>query len=279
MIATYAAAQILRVLPRERITRAVGRLCDLPLPQAVTSAVVGVYSRAYRVDMHEAVMPDGGFASFDEFFTRPLRDGARPLSTDTDAIVSPADGRIDSFGPVEKNGVFRVKDQDYTALDLVGDPEDARRYEGGQFAIVYLSPRDYHRVHAPVGGTISLVRSFPGDLYPVNSIGERHVPKLFSVNRRVAVCIDSETHGRVTVVLVGAMIVGRITVSCIEARDVPLGEHRLDPGYVVARGDEIGKFHLGSTAVIFVEPGKARPWGIQGGPVKMGESLHGAGTR
>ena len=279
MIATYAAAQILRALPRERITRAVGRLCDLPMPQAVTSAVVGIYARAYRVDMAEAVTPDGGFSCFDAFFTRPLRDGARPLCPDEGALVSPADGRIDSFGIIERDGVFRVKGKDYTALDLVGDADDARRYEGGQFAIVYLSPRDYHRVHAPAGGTISLVRSFPGEYFPVNSIGEMHVPKLFSVNRRVSICIDSEEHGRVTVVMVAAMIVGRITASGIDARDVPFGDHRLEPGYAVKRGDEIGMFHLGSTAVIFVEPGKARPWGIQGGPIRMGESLHGADSR
>jgi phosphatidylserine decarboxylase len=279
MIATYAAAQILRVLPRERITRAVGRLCDLPLPQAVTSAVVGIYSRAYRVDMAEAVTPDGGFTSFDAFFTRLLRDGARPLCPDEGALVSPADGRIDSFGIIERDGVFQVKGKDYSAIDLVGDADDARRYEGGQFAIVYLSPRDYHRVHSPAGGTISLVRSFPGEYFPVNGFGETHVPKLFSVNRRVAICIDSETHGRVTVVMVAAMIVGRITVSGIDARDVPFGEHRIEPGYAVKRGDEIGMFHLGSTAVIFVEPGKARPWGIQGGAIRMGESLHGADTR
>jgi len=276
MISTYAAAQILRVLPRERITRAVGRLCELRLHPAVSSAVVSVYARAYRVDMDEAVLPEGGFTSFDEFFTRPLRDGARPVCPDQGAIVSPADGRIDSFGRVDGAGTFFVKGREYSVIDLVGDAEDARRYEGGQFAIVYLSPRDYHRVHAPVGGNITLVRSFPGELYPVNSIGEEHVPKLFAVNRRVSICIDTEEQGRVTVVMVGAIVVGRITVSGIEARDVPIGEHKLEPGYKVGRGDEIGMFHLGSTAVLFVEPGKARPWGIQGGPVRMGESLHGA---
>ncbi len=276
MIATYAAAQILRVLPRERITRAVGRLCDVRLHPAVASAVVGIYARAYHVDMAEAVLPPEGFESFDAFFTRPLQDGKRPISADADAIVSPADGRVEALGPIAPGGAFKIKGKDYSAIDLVGDADDARRYEGGQFAVVYLSPRDYHRVHAPAAGKIALVRSFPGDLYPVNSIGERHIPMLFARNRRVAICIDTESHGRVTVVMVGAMIVGRITVTGIEARDVPFGEHKLSPACDVARGDEIGMFHLGSTAVVFVEPGKARPWGIQGGPVRMGESLHGA---
>jgi phosphatidylserine decarboxylase len=179
MIATYAAAQILRVLPRERITRAVGALCDIPLPPAVASAVVGTFARAYGVDMDEAVHPEGGYSCFDAFFTRPLRDGVRPICDDADAIVSPADGRVESFGPIERNGTLQIKGRNYTALDLVGDPVDARRYEGGQFAVVYLSPRDYHRVHAPAAGQITIVRSFPGDLFPVNSIGERHIPMLF----------------------------------------------------------------------------------------------------
>ena len=129
--------------------------------------------------------------------------------------------------------------------ELVGDPAEVARYEGGQFAIVYLSPRDYHRVHAPVAGEVTLVRSLPGDYFPVNSIGERHVDSLFSINRRVAIVIDTPTKGRVTVVMVGAMIVGRITVRAIDARDVPLGTHVLDPALPVAAGAEIGMFHLG----------------------------------
>jgi phosphatidylserine decarboxylase len=149
---------------------------------------------------------------------------------------------------------------------------DARRYHGGQFAVVYLSPRDYHRVHAPVSGRVTVVRSMPGDLYPVNSIGERHVPSLFATNRRVAIVIDTERQGKVTVTMVGAMIVGRITVTGVEGRDVPLGTHVLEPPRRVARGDEIGIFHLGSTAVVFVEPG-ASPWSRSIGPVLLGEPL------
>lgn len=276
MIATYAAAQILRVLPRERITRVVGTLSEISLPSAIASAVVGTFARAYHVDMDEAVQPEGGFSSFDEFFTRPLRDGARPICADQEAIVSPADGRIESFGSIARDGRFKIKGRDYTTLDLVGDPIDARRYEGGQFAVVYLSPRDYHRVHAPAAGEITTVRSFPGDLFPVNSIGERHIPMLFARNRRVAICIDTATQGRVTVVMVGAIVVGRITVTGIDARDVPIGEHRLEPSIRIERGGEIGMFHLGSTAVVFVEPDKAKPWGIQSGAIRMGQSLHGA---
>jgi phosphatidylserine decarboxylase len=257
-LATYAAARLLRVLPRTKITRAVGRLCDAALHPAVASAVVGAYVRAYRVDMNECNSEPYG--SFDAFFTRSLRDGARPQCADPDAIVSPSDGRLEDAGPVRAGGELFIKGRRYAVADLVGDAAEVARYEGGQFAIVYLSPRDYHRVHAPVAGKISLVRSLPGDLYPVNSIGERHVPSLFSTNRRVAIVIETPAHGRVTVVMVGAMIVGRITVTGIEGRDVPLGLHAPSPAVDVARGDEIGMFHIGSTAVVFVEPGRFPPF-------------------
>jgi phosphatidylserine decarboxylase len=249
----------------------VGRLCDAKLPPRVASAIVRIYTRAYRVDLAEALEAEG-FHSFDAFFTRKLRDGVRRVCPDADAVVSPADGRIEAIGPVDVDGRLRIKGRDYRVHELIGDQEEARRYHGGQFVVVYLSPRDYHRVHSPVEGQVRRIRSMPGDLYPVNAIGERHVPSLFAKNRRVAISIDTTTQGRVIVVMVGAMIVGRITVSGIDARDVPLGEHTLHPPLRVARGDEIGMFHIGSTAVVFVEPGAcAFTRGI--GPVLYGESL------
>jgi phosphatidylserine decarboxylase len=286
--ATYAAAQLLRVLPRERITRFVGRLCDARLHPRVATAVVDLYVRAYRVDLDDAVLPNGAFSSFDAFFTRGLRDGARPAYADAETIVSPADGRLEDIGPVWPGGRLQIKGRDYTVADLVGDPTEAARYDGGQFAIVYLSPRDYHRVHAPISGNVTMVRSLPGKLFPVNAIGERHIPSLFSINRRVAIVIDTPLKGRVTVVMVGAMIVGRITVSAIAGHDVPLGMHVIDPPQAVTRGDEIGIFHLGSTAVVFVEKGVAPPWRASENeapappvsrPIRMGEPLSGDGPR
>lgn len=271
--ATYAAAQLLRLLPRTRITRIVGKIADAPLPPRVSEAVVKVYSRAYDVALGESVPPDGAFESFDAFFTRRLREGTRPECADPDAFVSPSDGRLEDHGPITEDGTLLIKGRDYRVAELVGDEAEARRLAGGQFAIVYLSPRDYHRVHAPVAGKVTLVRSMPGELYPVNSIGERHIPSLFARNRRVAIVIDTEAHGRVTVVMVGAMIVGRITVSAVEGRDVPLGNHVIDPAIDVARGDEIGIFHLGSTAVVFTEKGAYSPFSAPLGPVRLGERL------
>ena len=272
---TFAAAQLLRVLPRRGISRAAGRLADHRWSPPVERAVVGIYSRVYKVRFDEC-QRERGYDSFDEFFTRPLRVGARPIDSAPEAIVSPADGRLDSMGPVEPGSTFLVKGRRYSVAELVGDAEDARRYEGGAACVVYLSPRDYHRVHAPVGGTIACVRSLPGDYFPVNSIGLEHVDNLFAINRRVAICIDTPASsglGRVTVVMVAAIVVGRITVTGIDAHDVPMGTHRIDPPARVERGDEIGIFHLGSTAVVFVEPSAALRWTAAEGPVQYGARI------
>jgi phosphatidylserine decarboxylase len=274
-VASFAAVQILRALPRTRVSRAVGRLCDVALPSGVSRAVVGLYVRAYRVDLDECQPQEGAYESFDQFFTRRLRAGQRAICPNANEIASPADGRIEAIGPVDLDGTLLVKKQPYRVEELVGDAADAERYRGGQFAVVYLSPRDYHRVHSPVAGEVVRVRSLPGDLFPVNSIGERHVPSLFSKNRRVAIVIDTQAVGRVTVVMVGAIIVGRITVSAVPGPDVPLGDHVIAPPQVVQKGEEIGIFHLGSTAIVFVERGIAAPFVRRVGPVRLGQTLSG----
>ena len=269
---TYATAQILRVLPRTRITRAMGRLADYAWPEPLGKAVVNLYCRAYDVELDECAKT-AGFASFDEFFTRELREGARTMPSDPRIAVSPADGRIDSIGRIDGRA-FHVKGRPYAIDELVGDAEEAKRYEGGDGCVVYLSPRDYHRVHSPVEGKIVSVRSMPGDYYPVNAIGVRHVHNLFVRNRRVAIDIDTPPEtgfGRVTVVMVAAMVVGRITVTGIDARDVPFGPHGYDPPRNVARGDEIGIFRLGSTAVVFFEPKARVKWLVGEGPVRFGQ--------
>ncbi len=270
---TFATAQLLRVLPRAGVSRAMGRLADHRWPAPVGRAVVGLYSRFYDVALDEC-RESGGWSNFDEFFTRGLRDGARPVDTAARTIVSPADGRVESMGEVTKDGTFTVKGRPYSVEELVGDASDAARYEGGAGCVIYLSPRDYHRVHAPVDGKLAVVRSMPGDYYPVNAIGVRHVPNLFARNRRVALAIDAPKEsgfGRVTVVMVAAIVVGRITVSGIDARDVPLGEHR--PGLELARGEELGMFHLGSTAVVFLEKQAMGRFAVEEGPIRYGEAL------
>ena len=266
---SYAAAQLLRVLPRVRLSRAVGRLCEQELPRPVSRIVAAAYCRAYRVDMNDVLPQSGPYPSFGAFFTRPLRPGARAISDDE--VVSPADGALKARDAIDDSSTMIVKGSRYSVGELIGDDGDARRYVGGQFAVVYLSPRDYHRVHSPVDGRVPLVRGIPGDLFPVNAIGERYVPQLFVRNNRVAIVIDTDRVGRVTVVMVGAVIVGRISVSVVPLPSVPPGEHAITPPAQLRRGDELGIFHLGSTAVLLFEPGITlnRPLG----PVRYGQSL------
>jgi phosphatidylserine decarboxylase len=270
---TYATAQLLRVVPRAQVGHALGRLADAPWPSGIGRAVVGLYSRVYDVEFCDCAKR-GGWPSFDAFFTRELREGARPVDRDGHAIVSPADGRIASLGRVDETSRLLVKGRPYSVGELVGSEAEGRRYAGGLACVIYLSPRDYHRVHSPIGGQLQMIRSLPGDYYPVNNVGLRHVPNLFVRNRRVALVIEAPPEtglGRVTIVMVSAMIVGRVTVTGISARDVPLGEHMLDAP--VEKGDQIGVFHLGSTAIMLLEKSASACWTVTCGAVRFGERI------
>lgn len=267
-VMTFAAAQLLRVLPRNAISRALGALCETEPPAPFMRAVVSVYSRAYDVNLGEALPSE--YSSFDAFFTRRLREGARPLDGDARTMVSPADGKIVDLGRADATGILYVKGKPYTVEELIGDPAWARELSGGGFAVVYLSPRDYHRVHAPCSGKIVRVRGIEGDRYPVNSIGEEHVPSLFVKNRRVVMDLRSPEFGRVAVVMVGAMIVGRMTVVGVDQPDVQ-GDHATSID--VERGDELGKFHLGSTVVLIIPPEHLERFVRDPGVVQLGQGV------
>lgn len=248
------AAQTLRLLPRTQISQALGRVAATRAPRPVVDAAISAFVRSYEVNLDEAEIPAEGFETFDAFFTRRLRPGARPIDPDPEALVSPADGRLEDFGPISPDGELVVKGSRYTVADLLGDARDAAPYEGGQYFIVYLSPRDYHRVHAPTCGDVQYVRYVPGTLFPVNGIGTQYVPQLFARNERLAIVQESKVHGRVTTIMVGAIGVGRIGLSFDELQTNSghtAGVRRYDNASVVrAAGDELGVFHLGSTAVV-----------------------------
>ena len=266
-VATFALAQLLRVLPRTGLSHAVGRLSEAPLSPRIARAVTGAYIRAYGVDMQDVAASTYG--TFDSFFTRPLRQGARAI--DEAAVVSPSDGNLTASGDVDAASRIIVKGRPYEVAELVGDAAQAATFAGGSFAVIYLSPRDYHRVHCPVDGRLTLARGISGDLYPVNSIGENHVPNLFVKNQRVALTIESPSVGPVVAVMVGAMIVGKITITAIAANETPLGIYRFEPALDVRRGDEMGVFHLGSTVVLFT--GRGTRLTRAHGPVRCGQSL------
>lgn len=282
LVSSRTAARILHALPRERITRLVGRAAARNVPGAVLRPVLSLYARAFDVDLSEAVVPDGGFASFNDFFTRKLREGIHTVDPARDAVVSPADGRLDDAGPVDASSRFLVKGREYDTAELLGSAREARAFEGGRYAIVYLSPRDYHRVHSPVDGVVRSVRHMPGTLYPVNAIGVEHVPGLFARNERVVVHVDTERFGPVAVVFVGAFIVGRITLTFDAPERPPHGGAPAERAYDLAtaprfeRGDELGAFLLGSTVVLLLPPQAGGAWREDGapfGPVRMGQAI------
>lgn len=218
---------------------------------------IDLYCSAYDVDLSEADIPEGGFTSFDAFFTRNLVEGSRPIDPDPNCVVSPSDGVLQEVGELGKETAFSVKGRSYCVSELVGDQEKARLFEGGLFAVIYLHPRDYHRVHAPVEGQIEALRYVAGTLFPVNEIGLRHIPKLFTGNERVIFFQRSPNHGLVSTIMVGAIGVGRISVSFDEEVITNSGRTECFRVYngnapLLQCGSEIGIFHLGSTAIVLL---------------------------
>jgi phosphatidylserine decarboxylase len=255
-----------------------GRLADITAPSPLVDGAIRTFTRVYGVDLGEAVVPAGGYESFDAFFTRALRPGSRAVDMRDQVVVSPADGRVEDLGPIERNSKFLVKGFEYEVGELLGAPEEAARFQGGTYFIVYLSPRDYHRVHAPVDGRVRRARHVDGTLYPVNSIGLTHVPRLFARNERV-VTVQSSRFGEVATVMVGAIGVGRISVSFDPrivtnrgraAQTLEFGE----AGAFLSRGGEIGRFHLGSTAIVLLGPQHRFRFAIEAGAtVRMGQAV------
>jgi phosphatidylserine decarboxylase len=249
-------------------------------PRALLRVATHAYCKAYGVDLEDYEVPVSGFETFDAFFTRKLKPGLRPLDPEPDALVSPADGRVEDAGLIEVGSTLRVKGRTYSVGELLADRWAGSLYAGGQFAVIYLSPRDYHRVHAPVDGRLRTLRHVPGTLFPVNDIGVRHVPRLFARNERVVIEQANPTHGPITTVLVGAIGVGRISVTfdpgLLTNNGRSHGEiiYGMQDAPYLKRGDELGAFHLGSTVLVFTGPGSGlslvkRP----GQHIRMGEAL------
>jgi phosphatidylserine decarboxylase len=244
----------------------------------VVDAAIAAFVRTYDVDMSEVDTPSGGFRTFDDFFTRRLLDGARVVDPDPTALVSPADGRIEDFGEITADGELTVKGQPYTAAALLGDSEAAAAYEGGHYFIVYLSPRDYHRVHAPTCGSVQYMRYVPGTLFPVNRIGTDFIPQLFARNERLAIVQEGVVHGIVTTIMVGAIGVGRIGLSFDDVQtnrgDTPGLRSYADSPIPLDRGDELGVFHMGSTAIVMTPPAcKLDVVAQVGASIRLGEAM------
>ena len=259
------------------LSRIVGRLSDLRLPRPLRVSAIRAYARAYGVDLEEAALPPSEYPSFNAFFTRRLRQGARPVDAEGGTVVSPSDSRLRSIGRVPDDGrLEQVKGQTYGIDALLGSAEDAARFRAAHHATLYLSPAMYHRVHSPVDGEVVAWRYVPGRLFPVNAAGVRSVPGLFTRNERVSVLVETAAHGPVAIVLVGAANVGRIGLAFAELvtnRGHAPGAFRPPAPIPIRRGDEIGVFNLGSTVVLLVADPNLLPAARAGDLVRVGEAL------
>lgn len=265
-----AGLALLARLPQGALSRGFGRVADVPLPRALRKPVLGAFAAAVGADLREAELPLEAYPSLNRFFTRKLRPGVRSWPSDPSVVASPVDGEVGQAGIVHEGRVVQAKGRWYALRQLLEEMDDGwRRFEGGAFATLYLSPKDYHRIHAPVAGEIREALHVPGALLPVNAAAVRHVPEVFARNERLACYVDGPL-GRVAVVAVGAFNVGRISAAFDPAWNAPPGEsawvtnrrgmevarRRYDPPVPVERGDEIMTFHLGSTVVLVFEPGR-----------------------
>ncbi len=238
------------LLPQHALSRLVGKLAASKTPW-LKDAFIRRFAARYQVDMSEAAQPDlSQYACFNDFFTRPLKAGARTINAQADSIVCPADGAVSQLGPITGDQVFQAKGHSYSLSDLLASEADAKAFENGHFATIYLSPRDYHRVHMPFAGTLTKSVYVPGDLFSVNTRTAENVPNLFARNERLVAHFDTAL-GPMVVILVGAMIVA--SIETVWGGLEPIGNQvRVSkPDNVqLAKGDEMGRFLLGSTAIV-----------------------------
>ena len=266
------------LLPKQALTAFAGWVASRQRG-SVTTALIRWFVGKYQVNMAEAANPDiSSYLSFNDFFTRALRPDARPLAAA--ALVCPVDGAISQFGPIAGEQIFQAKGHQYSTTALVGgDAALAAQFRGGSFATIYLSPRDYHRIHMPCDGRLLRMIYVPGDLFSVNPVTARGVPGLFARNERV-VCVFETAQGPMVLTLVGATIVGSMATVWhgVLPREGAVRQWHYDdqtPPVLLKKGDEMGRFLLGSTVVLLFPQGPLQfnPGWQPGGPVRLGDAM------
>ena len=269
----------LRLVPKNALSRVAGALTRWRAPAPLRLAAMKAFAHRYGIDLSEC--PDlDVYRTFGEFFARPLRPGRRPIAPGDAVVVSPVDGVVSESGVAAGGTLVQAKGIEYSAAALLADPELARRLEGGPYATLYLSPKDYHRIRFPLPGRVLGWRYVPGQLWPVNPASVRTVPGLFAANERLVTVLETPL-GRCAVVAVGATVVGRV-----RAFYDPSVPHTNQPGAApqrrdyetpipVEKGQELGAFEMGSTVILLFEPGKVRldPRVVPAARVRVGEEI------
>lgn len=267
------------LLPQRALTTFAGRIASAQAG-SLTTALIRRFIARYGVDMSEAANPDiTSYASFNDFFTRALRPGARPLSKAD--LICPVDGAVSQFGAIDSDQIFQAKGHHYSTTALLGgDAALAAQFQNGHFATIYLSPRDYHRIHMPCHGQLRRMVHVPGALFSVNPTTARGVPGLFARNERV-VCVFDSARGPFVMVLVGATIVGSMAtvwhgvVNPPRTGTLRSWDYAGKPPVKLRQGDEMGRFLLGSTIVLLLPPGPLHfnaDW-APAHPVRLGQAM------
>jgi phosphatidylserine decarboxylase precursor len=267
-------------LPHHALSTLMSKLTHCTNPTWKNAFIKTIIS-LYGVNMAEAKFQElAHYPNFNAFFTRELKDGARPIAAEADAIACPADGAVSQAGPIANGRIFQAKGHDYSALELLGgDAERAKAFENGSFATIYLSPRDYHRLHMPLKGTLKEMVHVPGRLFSVNAATVEGVPNLFARNERVVSLFDTEA-GPMALVLVGAIFVSSVeTVWHGVVTPPTIGEPRTwryqENAPVLEKGAEMGRFNMGSTIIVLFGKDKTA-WDadlVAGKLVKLGEHI------
>lgn len=253
----FAALQY--VLPKRALSRVIYAVARSEV-RWIRNAFLRTFLRVYRLNMAEAVQPDPfAYRSFNEFFTRALRPGVRPIAEGADVVVSPVDGTVSQCGQIDGDLLLQAKGRHYSLPELLAnDAEAVATYAGGSFACIYLAPYNYHRIHMPCAGTARDNVYVPGELFSVNAATARAVPRVFARNERL-ICDFTTPLGRMAVILVGALFVGSIeTVHCGEVNPPPRRRKAATRiaaglGREFAKGEELGRFNMGSTVVLLFE--------------------------
>jgi len=274
-------------LPQHLLSRMVLRATRIRSP-GVKNALISRFVRGFRPDMTEAAQPDPlAFASFNEFFTRSLRGDARPVDADPATLVSPVDGTVSQIGTLDGSRILQAKGHDYTVDSLLARPEWVDRFRGGAFATLYLAPYNYHRIHMPLAGTLRAAWFVPGKLFSVNTATAAAVPELFARNERVVCVFEHAGHAQAepqlfAMILVGALFVGSISTvwhgdvtPCSPRRATLLPVDGSRSALALQKGDEMGRFNMGSTVILLLSPGMAQwlPAFGSGTVVRFGEPL------
>lgn len=276
------AAEILHWFPKQAFSRGMGWASRLPVPRPLRDPIYRSFAKRYGVDLTELDRPLSEFDRFDDFFCRPLPDGARRIDESEGVLVAPSDGVLSQMGLTHDGLCIQAKGHDYTVSGLLADEAAAKRFCGGLFMTIYLAPHNYHRVHSPMDGEVLGYRHVPGARYPVNQLSVRSVPNLFVRNERLVTYLRTAV-GDVALVMVAANGVGNITVSyepslCTLAGGPDRGACMYDQGKPLSKGDELGMFHLGSTVILLFEPGRLTSEIAAGAEVRVGQRIGRATT-